>query len=282
MEKVNKDQGIIFNIKRFSVHDGPGIRTTVFMKGCPLQCIWCHNPEGINSEIIIWYNRNICIACGQCVEICPNKALSFHSSENKYIEISRELCNVTGDCVKICPTGAIQLTGACTSINEIMNEIRKDILFYQTSGGGVTITGGEPTNQPEFCLGILKACRSENINTIIETCLYCEREVLKNLMNYVDYFIVDMKIFDSAKHEEYTGKPNEIIKDNLHYLIEMNKDILIRIPLIKGITDSSANKKSIEKFVHDLNPDIPIEYLNFNPLTKSKYQKLSLPFKIYF
>ncbi|MFZ0281788.1 MAG: glycyl-radical enzyme activating protein [Bacteroidales bacterium] len=276
MEKINR--GVIFNIKRFSVHDGPGIRTSVFLKGCPLKCVWCHNPEGIESDITIWYNRNICISCGQCAETCPNKALSVHPSENNFIEIDRSLCKLTGDCVKTCPTGAIEFTGIVTGIDEIMNEIRKDILFYQKSGGGVTISGGEPAFQPEFCLGILKACKAENISTAIETCLYCDREVFETLLNYVDLFIVDMKIFDEVQHEKYTGRSNNIIKDNLEYLSGTGKEIIVRIPLIEGITDSVTNLNSIADFVHGLNGGIRIEHLNYNPLAKSKYQKLGIAY----
>lgn len=272
--------GTIFNIKRFSVHDGPGIRTSIFLKGCPLHCIWCHNPEGINHGITIWYNRNTCIACGQCVKVCPKQALSLNISENKLIEIDYNKCDVTGNCVKICPTGSLQFTGSISTVSEIMSEIMKDSLYYLTSGGGVTITGGEPTLQPDFCLEILKKCKASEINTAIETCLYCEKTILASMIDFVDLFIVDIKIFNPEKHKKYTGKYNELIKDNLGYLVSCNKDILVRIPLIANITDTMENRNEIEEFVHGFDRNIPIEYLNYNPLTKSKYQKLSLPFSL--
>lgn len=270
--------GIIFNIKRFSVHDGSGIRTTIFLKGCPLGCIWCHNPEGISREISIWYNRNICIGCGRCTEACPNEALTLHSDDNVFIEINRLLCDMSGSCVTVCPTGAIEFTGMKVTIEEIMNEIRKDTLFYNSSGGGVTLSGGEPFMQPEFSIGILKCCKDEGINTAVETCLYCEKEVISKAADYVDLFIADLKLFDPVKHNEFTGKPNDLIKDNLYFLSELTKNILIRVPLIKGITDSIENRRDIEDFVHIINPDIPVEYLDFNSLTKSKYLKLSVPY----
>jgi pyruvate formate lyase activating enzyme len=279
-EKMADINGTIFNIKRFSVHDGPGIRTSIFLKGCPLHCIWCHNPEGINHGITIWYNRNTCIACGQCVEVCPKQALSLNLSEKKLIEIDYNKCDITGNCVKICPTGSLQFTGSRTTVSDIMIEIMKDSLYYLTSGGGVTLSGGEPTLQPDFCLEILKKCKTAEIHTAIETCLFCERKVLDSLIDYVDLFIVDMKIFDSSTHEKYTGKPNEIIKENLGYLVVCNKEILVRVPLIENITDNSKNKKVIEQFVYGFSRNIQIEYLNFNPLTKSKYQKLSIPFSL--
>jgi len=276
---MDNQTGTIFNIKRFSVHDGPGIRTSIFLKGCPLQCVWCHNPEGISPEISIWYNKSICIACGKCVDVCPTKALTLTKTDRP-IEINYKKCNVTGNCVKICPTGALQFTGYSSTVTDIMSEIRKDSLFYKTSGGGITLTGGEPTNQPRFCLELLKACKKEAIHTAIETCLYSERAVLESLIKYVDLFIVDMKIFDPFDHVKYTGKLNEMIKDNLGYLVRCKKNILVRVPLIKNITDNKKNIEEIEKFVSGLDPEIPIEYLNFNPLTKSKYQKLSVPFSL--
>jgi pyruvate formate lyase activating enzyme len=280
MERTDKETGIIFNIKRFSVHDGPGIRTSIFLKGCPLNCIWCHNPEGISRDITIWYNMNICITCGLCVGECPNSALTMNKSLKKYVEINRSRCTLAGKCVKICPTGAIQFTGTIASIGEIMDEIRKDLVFFKTSGGGVTITGGEPLFQPEFCYGILKACKTEGISTAIETSLFCDRDVLEAMMNVVDMFIVDMKIFDTAKHEQYTGKPNHIIKENIRFLVESGKDIKVRMPLIPGITDSPANIEEIVGFVNSLNPEWPIEYLNYNLLTKSKYQRLAIPYSL--
>lgn len=278
MEKINARSGIIFDIKRFSVHDGPGIRTSVFLKGCPLSCIWCHNPEGISSDISIWYNQKICIKCGLCIEVCPNKSLGMNLSGDKSIEINYELCKTNGKCVEICPAGALEFTGRSASIDEITEELKKDLLFYRKSGGGVTITGGEPFFQPEFCMEILKACKDLCINTAVETCLYCEKEILEGIVNYVDLFLVDLKIFNSAKHKQFTGKPNHLIKRNLDFLHSVGKDIIIRVPLIKGITNDSLNRVQIEKYVHNLNPDIPVEYLNYNLLTKSKYKKLSIPY----
>ena len=278
MEKASKETtGTVFNIKRFSVHDGPGIRTSIFLKGCPLNCIWCHNPEGIDSAVTIWYNRNICISCGECITACRQNALGFNSAENRFISIDRSLCTLNGDCVRACPSGAIEFTGRIYSVSAIMEEVRRDITFYIRSGGGVTITGGEPLFQPQFCLEILKACKAEKIDTAIETSLFCEREVLVNLLDRTDLFIVDMKIFDPGKHEQYTGKSNIAIKENLKYLADTGKEIIVRVPLIRGITDSAENLESIRDFVVGLNGAIPVEYLNYNPLAKNKYQKLGLP-----
>lgn len=273
--------GFIFNIKRFAFHDGPGIRTSVFLKGCPLSCIWCHNPEGISPAITLWYNRNTCILCGKCISSCGEGALSFGSFNGRQIvEIDRDLCTLCGECVKECPTRSIDFSGKQISLSELMAEIRKDSLYYSLSGGGVTLTGGEPLAQGEFCLAVLKACRGEGISTAIETSLYCEREVLETVLDYTDHIIADMKISDRMLHERYTGKPNDIIRENLRFLALSGKPVLVRVPLISGITDSSGNKKEILEFIDGMAAGLKIEYLEYNRLTPSKYEKLGIPFSL--
>jgi pyruvate formate lyase activating enzyme len=280
MEKIIEPKGAIFKIKRFSVHDGPGIRTAVFLKGCPLSCIWCHSPEGISSDITIWHDKSLCIACGECVQTCPCKALKLLPDDEPQINIDRRLCNTTGDCVKICPTGAIQFTGSIASVSDVTNEIEKDILYYHKSGGGVTLTGGEPLYQPDFSTQILKDCRKMNIHTAIETCLFCERETINRISDYVNLFIVDMKLSDTTQHIHYTGKSNEIIKENFRYVAESCKAVLVRIPLIPGITDTKDNRNACEKFVHDIDSRIPIEHISYNPLAENNYKRLNIPFLI--
>lgn len=272
--------GNIFKIKRFSVHDGPGIRTSVFLKGCPLNCIWCHSPEGINSDIAIWHDNSLCIACGQCVQACPNSALKLSKGSESIINIDRELCALSGDCVNVCPTGAIQFTGSTITVLDIISEIEKDILYYNESGGGITLTGGEPLYQPDFAAEILKASKRKNIHTAIETSLFCERETIDRISDYVDLFIIDMKIFNKDNHVHYTGKSNEIIKENFRHIAKSGKDILVRIPMIKGITDTDDNLNAIEEFVHGINKLIPIEHISYNPLAKNNYKRLGIPFKI--
>lgn len=278
MEKFNETEGTVFKIKRFAVHDGPGIRTAVFLKGCPLNCIWCHSPEGISPDISIWYNRNLCIACNQCVDACPKKALEQIDYSGPFIHIDRILCDLTGNCVKACPTNAMQFTGLKTTVSDIINEIGKDILYYQTSGGGVTLTGGEPLFQPDFSLEILKACKILNIHTAIETSLFCERETITRISDYTDLFIIDMKIFDPDKHMHFTSKSNELIKENLRFIAESGKPVLVRIPLIPGITDTEENKEAILRFVHETDSQIPIEFISYNPLAENNYKRLDIPF----
>jgi len=277
MEKSDTT-GTIFKIKRFSVHDGPGIRTSVFLKGCPLNCVWCHSPEGISSDITIWYDKSLCIACGQCVQSCPVSALNLVQNADTYINIDRTHCNLSGDCVKVCPTGAMQYTGSSISVSAVVYEIEKDILYYNQSGGGVTLTGGEPLYQTGFATEILKECKRKNINTAIETSLWCERETIERISDYVDLFIIDMKIFDKTRHLHYTGKSNDIIKDNFEYLARSGKNIQVRIPLIPGITDIEDNLIAIEMFVHRINSCIPIEHISYNPLAENNYKRLGIPF----
>ncbi len=274
----NEIEGIVFKIKRFSLHDGPGIRTSVFLKGCPLNCIWCHSPEGITSEIGVWYNENLCIICGKCINSCPESALTLISDANKHIKIDYNICKVSGECSKICPTNALQLTGSVTKVTEVIKEIEKDLLFYQKSGGGVTLTGGEPLLQPEFSTEILRECKKRNIHTAIETSLFCEKKSLEKIMEFVDLFITDIKIFNSARHQIYTGKSNETILDNFQFISRAGKDVIVRIPMVKNITDTNENISSITEFVKKTDKNIVIEKISYNPLTENNYKKLGLPF----
>jgi pyruvate formate lyase activating enzyme len=278
MENLTETTGTVFKIKRFSVHDGPGIRTSIFLKGCPLNCIWCHSPEGIDSDISIWYDISLCIGCGECVKACPNKALKLITDPDPFINIDRNKCSLAGECLKVCPTGAIQFTGSKVNVLEIMEEVEKDMLYYQMSGGGITLTGGEPLYQPEFSMKILEYCRNMNIHTAIETCLFCERKAIEKIIDYLDLFIVDMKIYNRDQHIRYTGKSNEVIKENLRYIAESGKSILVRIPLIPNITDTEDNRNAIKIFVESIDSRIPIEYISFNPLAGNNYKRLDIPF----
>ncbi|MGC1391084.1 MAG: glycyl-radical enzyme activating protein [Bacteroidales bacterium] len=282
MDNLTETNGTIFKIKRFSVHDGPGIRTTVFLKGCPLNCIWCHSPEGISPEITICHDQSLCIACSECIKSCPEKALNFvtepESQSQPLININRKLCTLSGDCVNVCPTGAIQFTGTKTSVSSVIDEIIKDLLYYRMSGGGVTLTGGEPLFQPDFSAEILGACRKRKIHTAIETSLFCERETLSSISDFVDMFIIDLKISDPIQHIQYTGKSNESIKENFRYIAKSGKLVIVRIPMIEGITDSEENKNAIQEFVKKTDSRIPIEYIPYNTLAENNYKRLNVPF----
>jgi pyruvate formate lyase activating enzyme len=273
-------KGTIFKIKRFSVHDGPGIRTSVFLKGCPLNCVWCHSPEGIGPDISIWFNQNACIRCGRCVKACPEEALRMNNGSYPYIEIDRSKCRVTGNCVRVCPAKAMQFTGMVVSPEEVFSEIENDVVFYQSSGGGVTITGGEPLYQPGFAYEILDLCKRKQIHTAIETSLFAEKEVIKRISSVTDLVIADLKILDPVMHKLHTGESNEIIKENFAFLTGSGKSIIVRIPLVKNITDTIENRIAVQNFVSSFGKKIPIEFIDFNPLAANNYKRLEIPFPL--
>jgi len=273
-------KGTIFKIRRFSVHDGPGIRTSVFLKGCPLNCVWCHSPEGIGPDITIWFNQNACIKCGRCTEACPGRALTMNSRSDPFIGIDRVKCKVSGECVKVCPANAMQFTGTFVSPEEVFNEIQKDVVFYNSSGGGVTLTGGEPLYQPMFAAEILELCRGRQIHTAIETSLFAEEGVIRLISSLTDLVIADLKIFDSVLHKHYTSESNEIIKENFAWLAESGKNIIVRVPMVNDITSTSENVKAIQDFVGSFRKNIPVELIEFNPLAANNYKRLGIPFTL--
>jgi len=275
---MNSVSGKIFKIKRFSLHDGPGIRTTVFLKGCPLHCIWCHSPEGVDTAITIWHDKNNCIGCGECVLSCPENALMIDFGKKNSILIDRTKCINTFNCVNACPSRSLQTTGSSVNSSFIIDEIKKDISFYKSSGGGITLSGGEPLFQPDFAIDILKKCREEGIHTAMETCLFAERTFVKAAMEWTDLFIIDLKIFNNDDHIKYTSQSNDIIIENFRYLAEKGKSILVRVPLIDKISDTLENIEAIREFVRKNNPCIPVELLIFNPLTKNNYDRLGIPY----
>lgn len=271
-------QATVFDIKRFAVHDGPGIRTSVFLKGCALACCWCHNPEGIGPDIELWYNERRCIRCERCVAVCPHQALQAHAGEGPFIRIDRERCRTHYACCEACPSRALRPVGQAMTLSEVMTEVEKDRLFYDVSGGGVTLTGGEPLCQPEFCVGILRRCKAGGLSTALETCLYAPESLLASVIPHVDHFLVDIKLWDKHAHQRYTGKDNAIILENFRALAERHEQITVRIPLIQDITNTPDNVEAIERFVRSVRQDIPIEKLSYNPLTPSKYRKLGKEF----
>ena len=280
MGKKTDIEGMIFKIKRFSIHDGPGIRTTIFLKGCPLSCIWCHSPEGISRDITIWHNSSSCISCGTCVNACPESALLLTGKVEAKVEIDRDRCIPGDTCVNVCPTGSLQFTGRKASVAEMLNEIEKDKLYYNESGGGVTLTGGEPFAQPEFAYTILKACYEGGINTAVETSLFCDQNILEKFTGVTRLFIADIKIFDPHLHMTFTGVSNEIILDNFRYLAGLGKDIIVRIPIVPGITDTDENIKAITEFVNSIDPAVPVEMIKYNTLAPNNYRRLNLTYLV--
>lgn len=273
-------KGNIIDIKKFTIHDGPGIRSTVFLKGCPLNCVWCHNPEGIENKVNLWYFEKKCIKCRKCISACLNKAVSIAEKPQPHIVINKEKCTNSGKCVEVCPTTALCFDGKEVSVQDVVQVLLDDKAFYQQSGGGITISGGDPLYQSRFSLDILKACKSENIHTAIETCMYSNRDILENFIDFVDLFIVDIKLFDSNDHKKYTGLRNELIKSNFEYLAFRKANIMVRIPLIPGITATRENIGNISKFVYNTGSSIPIELMNYNPLAENKYRLMSKSYDV--
>jgi len=233
------EEAIVFDIKRFATDDGPGIRTTVFLKGCSLRCVWCHSPESIDKHPELVFYENRCIRCGSCVDACPHGAQQIRKDSKRVIDW--EKCDNCAECCKVCFSQALEMKGKYYTTQEIFDEIQKDIIFYQNSGGGVTFSGGEPSLQPAFLLDMLRECKKEAIHTAVDTSGFVRWQVLRKIADYVDLFLYDIKHMNSRKHIEYTGVSNKPILENLRKLAAMKKDILITVPLIPGYNDSPGN-----------------------------------------
>ncbi len=269
-------EGSIFDIKKFALHDGPGIRTTIFLKGCPLRCVWCQNPEGLYRNKQLWYFKNRCIQCNECIQFCPSQALTASSSDGDYIKIDYTKCNNCGICVDRCPAEALCFDSNEISVDAAVETLLEDRIFYEKSGGGITISGGEPFFQHEFSKALLRACKHQGVHTAIETSLQVENSILQQFVDIVDLFIVDIKLIDSVQHKTYTGLGNSTILSNFAYLIGKGVTPLVRIPLIPTITATKENLEGIAKYVHKLSPNGEIELINFNPLAINKYRLMGI------
>jgi pyruvate formate lyase activating enzyme len=269
--------GTIFDIKRFAVHDGPGIRTTVFFKGCPLRCLWCHNPESMKIEPQIVFFESKCIGCGECFKRCPNGAIEATPEGRKY---HRDKCTLCGTCVKYCYAEATVMEGKIVSVEEVIEEIKKDIPFYENSGGGVTLSGGEPTMQPEFCVAVLRESKKAGMHTALDTSGYAKWEVFREIMEYVDLVLYDIKHMDPSKHKEYTGLPNDIILANLEKLDELDIPIEIRMPMIPGMNDSEDNLSAASQFLSEMKNVERIKLLPYHRLGEGKYERLDMEYKL--
>jgi glycyl-radical enzyme activating protein len=264
----------IFDIKRFGVNDGGGIRTVLFIKGCPMRCKWCHNPEGIPHEIRLWRMAGRCVECASCIAACARGALT---KDGKGILLDDSKCDLCGDCVRACPSGAIVPDAVSMSAAEAMHEIERDSIFYGESGG-VTLSGGECTASPEFSLAVLKRCRDKGIHTAIETCLYAPPKVMSEIADNTDTVIADIKLIDPLRHREATGVDNSLILQNFGQLARGHKGLIVRIPLIPGYTADEVNISGIAEYIAGVNAQVPVELINFNPMCKGKYESLRRDF----
>lgn len=265
--------GVIFDIKRFALHDGRGLRSTLFLKGCPLSCPWCQNPEGIESTIQLRHFPSRCISCGECISSCPEDALSFGLGDRD-IKIDRSLCLKCGTCIRQCPTNALQFDGRTISARDAVEELLRDRTFFEVSEGGVTLSGGEPLSQPEFAREVLALCKAEGVETAIETTLACTKHVLDGVMPLTDEFLVDLKLADETRHRATVGVENNRIHTNLRYLMERGARVTVRVPMIPEYTVDEENLRGIAAIVASLDPQPPVELINFNPLARDKYALL--------
>lgn len=263
---------VVFDIKRFAIYDGPGIRTTIFFKGCSLNCKWCQNPEGINGKVELYYDEKKCINCSECIKVCPIKKIN--SSVSNRFSSKVECLNGCTICYNNCPSRAIYKKGESYCAEELVSLSLEDLDFYKLSGGGVTISGGEPLLQINFVEEFLKRLKDYNINVVVETAGYVKWGNFSRILKNVDIFYYDLKIFNEKKHIEYTSHSNKLILKNLIKLSKQNKEIIIRIPMIPNITDTEENLESLISFIKGNKLEkYQIEILPYNELAEVKYDK---------
>jgi pyruvate formate lyase activating enzyme len=268
--------GRIFDVQRFSVHDGPGIRTTIFLKGCPLRCRWCQNPEGLDRGISLWHFDNLCGRTGRCVEVCPVRAITLGPTG---VSIDQAACTRCGDCVEACPRNALAFDGRDVTVDEVVAEVLRDAVFHEVSGGGVTFSGGEPLNQAGFVRDVAARLKAAGASTTLESSFCAPWSAIEPLLELIDRFIVDVKVADPQAHRVATGLGNELIIENLRRLAAALRGqgrILVRIPMVPRYTAFAANLDAIAELVHRIDPDLPIELMNFNPLASAKYRRMGM------
>ena len=264
--------GLIFDIQRFAVHDGPGIRTTLFLKGCPLACWWCHNPESISSGPQLAIFEEKCIACGRCVTLCPNGAHESLADGSRAFH--RERCTGCGRCAEGCVAEALVLEGRPLTVEDAMCELRKDLPFYRNSGGGITLSGGEPMCQVEFSAAVLERCRAEGIHTTLDTSGCARWEDFETVLPFTDLVLYDVKHADPDAHRRYTGLSNRLILENLVRIGDRGTPLDIRIPVVPGINDDEQNIRATASLVKAVRSVTCVTLLPFHRLGKSKYARI--------
>ncbi len=263
---------LVFDIKRYSINDGPGIRATIFFKGCPLNCRWCHNPESISPKVQKLFTAAKCIGCGECCRVCPVGACSLTAQG---VVTDAGLCTLCGQCAEVCPTLASEMSGRYYSIGELLEVIEKERPFFDQSGGGVTFSGGEPLLYPEFLIELLKACGRQGIHRAIDTSGFVKRQVLLAVAEHTDLFLYDLKMVDAEPHKRYTGVDNQLILDNLKALAEHGSEIQVRIPLLGGVNDDDDSVTAMAAFVAGLPGEKRgVSLLPFHDVARGKDQKL--------
>ena len=271
---MHKDvTGTIFQIQRFSVHDGDGLRTTVFFKGCPLRCRWCHNPEGLRSGVLLACSRNLCAHCGRCQAVCPYGVHSVFPGQH---DVYRALCRTCGRCVEACPADALNLVGRRVTANEVVREALRDAPFY-TTGGGITCSGGECTMQPEFLLAVLRAAKDAGLNTAVDTCGFAPPDVFERIAPYTDAFLYDIKAFTSGLHKTYTSVDNALILQNYRMLHTRGARLDVRIPLIPTVNDSEEEIARIGRFLQEAGRPHALKVIPYHSPGHAKYAQVDEP-----
>lgn len=265
--------GTVFDIQHFCVDDGPGIRTTVFLKGCPLRCAWCHNPEGLSVTPQMFFHTDKCVLCGRCVAVCDRGGHSI--VEDKHV-FARENCIRCGACVAACPAEALRITGKDMTVDEVLADVLSDKPFYETSGGGLTLSGGEPLSQGKFACALLKAAKDAGLNTCVETSGFCSEDTLEEAAAYTDLFLLDVKETDDARHKQFTGVDREKILRNARRLASLQKPIILRCPVIPGCNDREEHFRQIAALAADLGTVREIHLEPYHPFGVDKYESLGL------
>ena len=260
--------GNIVKISRFCVDDGPGIRTVVFVKGCPLRCLWCHNPESQSPSLELMFDTAKCINCGRCLKAC---ARGCHASGPVGHVLSRDNCVTCGRCAEVCPASALAIVGRRVSADEVIGQVVRDAAFYKTSGGGVTVSGGEPLYQAGFTAEILRGCRQTGIHTALETCGYAAKEAFESTIKYCDYVMYDIKETDRARHKKYTGVSSDVILSNLKLLDDSGVDYIIRLPIVPGFNDSGEHFDRVNRLTDGLKNCKGVQIMPYHSLGGYKY-----------
>lgn len=273
--------GLIFDIKKFAINDGPGIRLTAFFKGCNLQCQWCHNPESISPKVQKMYNAKKCIGSLRCIENCPNDALKMTPDG---IVTDYNICNLCGKCAEVCPTKAFEMLGAAVPISELMKKIDNEAIFFDQSGGGVTFSGGEPLMHSNYLLEALKECGKRMYHRVVDTTAFANQEIVLEIAKHTELFLIDLKVMDSKIHKKFTGVNNEKILSNIVALAKTNCELIFRIPLIKEVNTSKENIEETAKFINSLEGNrTVVNLLPYHNIAGNKHLKLgnSTHFKVF-